>query len=122
MPSNVTRFEVLMYLSLGIGIVTAALQSQQVAADWRFGLSIQAVVLAVTIALIWLTARRRQNWARWLFLVLFLIGIPPFTLSIGNALRLNQFLGALKIGQLFLQGVAFYLIFSGNAVAWFRRR
>lgn len=121
MPANVTRFEILMYVSLGIGLATFTVQSEQSDATWQFVLANQAFVSLTTLTLVWLIARRRKNWARWLSFALFLLGVVPFTFTIGADLRFNHFLGLLKILQLASQGIAFYFIFSGDAVHWFKR-
>ena len=123
MPSNVARFEQLMYLTIGIGIINSALQFQSFSrqAGAAFTLFVQAVVFAFAVLLIWLIARRRANWARWVLLVMFLIGVVPFIPILSKTLQTSPLSGVLSIVQFLAQGIALYLVFTGNAVAWFKR-
>ena len=123
MPSNVIRFEQLMYLSLGIGIVFSALQFQRLVSQSSVALILttQAAVLGIMVLFIWLVARRRANWARWVLLVFFLLGLVPFIPYLSQTLQASPLSGSLSIAQLFAQGIALYLIFTGNAVEWFKK-
>lgn len=123
MPSNVARFEQLMYLSLGIGVIVAALQwSRNVAmAGTGFVLFVQAFVLAFMALFIWLVARRHKNWARWFLLVISILGLPGYLRLLGPLLRFNPVAGTLSLAQDVAQVVALLLIFTGDARAWFER-
>jgi hypothetical protein len=123
MPSNIARFEQLMYLSLGIGIVIAAMQYPSLSsnAGAALTLSIQASTFGIMLLFIWLIARRHANWARWVFLVISLAGLLAYIPVLGQMLRINPFSGILSMIQFLIQAVAFYLVFTGNAVAWFKR-
>ena len=118
MPSNVARFEQLMYLSLGIGIVIAALKYQSLPSG---AYAAFAVLLAMMALIVWLIARRHANWARWALLVIFLVGLVSFIPYLSITLQTNLLSGILSAVQCLVQGMALYLVFTGNAVAWFRR-
>ena len=121
MPSSVSRFELLMYISLVIGAVNSAIQYKALTAiaSPAFILGIQAFVFAIFILLIWLTARRRQNWARWTFLALFVIGLPFSVPQMYATLQANPIAGVLGIVQIVLQAYALFLVFTSDAGAWF---
>jgi len=121
MPPNVTRFEQLMYLSLGIGIINAALQYQDLSAQAGFTLFVQAFVLGISILFIWLIARRHTNWARWVLLIIFLPGVVAYIPLLSGMLQTNLLSGILSIIQFFFQGIALYLVFTGNSGAWFKK-
>jgi hypothetical protein len=126
-PSNVAHFEQLMYLSLAIGLINSALTwNHSVAQAFKLGgayfvLFIQIFVFAFIVMFIWLIARRRKNWARWVLLVLFVLGIPASVRLIGQWLRLEPLVGALSVVQSLLQVVALVSVFTGNARDWFKR-
>jgi len=124
MPSNVARFEQLMYLSLGIGVIISVLQFSYFESRTGAGfvLLVQAIVLAVFVLFIWLIARRRANWARWTLLVMFLLGLILFVPIVRETLQRSPLVAGLNITQLALQAVALYLVFTGNAVDWFKSR
>lgn len=123
MPSNVARFELLMYVSLVIGAVNSALQFQALTAQASpaFILGIQGFVFALFILLIWLIARKRQNWARWTFLVLFVIGLPFSVPQLLATLQTSPVSAGLSVVQIVMQAYALFLIFTGNAKDWFRK-
>ena len=114
-PKNVARFEQLMYLSLAVGIFVAALrwnESVQQALPLggsTFVLAVLGGTLVIFVLLIWLVARRRKNWARWLMLVLFILGLPPYVSTLGKMMRLNPASGVLNLTQVIVQVVAFAL-------------
>ena len=132
-PTNVTRFEQLMYLSLGIGIVVSALQYEDFVrkAVIHWGPDLPAFLLGgvlgtgvgfgALVLLIWLIARRRKSWARWVYLVLFLIGLPLSIPILGVMLKSNPISAILSIIQVLSQGLALYLIFTGDSANWFKK-
>ncbi|MGH7813082.1 MAG: hypothetical protein ACREQI_03665 [Candidatus Binataceae bacterium] len=85
-----------------------------------FVLFIQVFVLAFMVLFIWLVARRHKNWARWLLLVTFILGLPSYVLMRGPMLRSNPLAGSLNLAQLAAQVGALFLIFTGNARSWFQ--
>jgi hypothetical protein len=89
-------------------------------ASVAFVLTIQASVFAIVVLFIWLIARRRANWARWALLIMFLAGMVFYIPTLGQMLRTSPLSAILSIIQYFIEGLALYLVFTGNAVAWFR--
>lgn len=70
---------------------------------------------------IWLIARKRQNWARWISLVMVIIGIPSVIIDFDERFRLNAVAAILfHIGYLLLV-VAVVLLFRSDARQWFSR-
>ena len=123
MPRNVARVEQLMYVSVGLGILLAALRYDEAVAHagMAFVLIVQGCVFGLFVFVIWLTARRHANWARWVLLVLFLGGLIVYIPDLARVLRVNPLAAALSVLQYFLQGAALYLVFTGDAKVWFER-
>ncbi len=87
LPSNVARFEQLMYFSLGLSLVTFCVrlvEMHEMPLVWnRFvalasrigGVHVLVWVMlffdAFMLLLIWLVARQHKSWARWILLVMF---------------------------------------------------
>ena len=74
MPKSIAWFERLAYLSLVVGAASLVLHWSLVRSifgqnSYVYPIS-AAVTLAAQVMLIWLTARRRTNWARWMWIVL----------------------------------------------------
>ena len=124
MPSNVGRFEQLMYLTVGIGLIGSVLSwNRSVARASALGgatlvLFVQLSVLALMVLFIWLAARRHKNWARWLLLIVGIMGLPSYVGILGH--YLEPLAGVLILAQLLFQVIAFVLIFTGNARDWFK--
>jgi hypothetical protein len=125
MPSNVARFEALMYLSVAIAIVLFATQWASLASRasasgvLRIVVLTFALMLLVRVGLIWLTARKRQSWARWALLILVLLGLPQFLRILGPLLNEHPLVWAARVSQLALDTVAFVFIFTGDSREWF---
>ena len=123
MPTNVRRFEWLMYISLVLGIVNAILQYPAFSAriPGAFIIFIQAFVVAFFVLFIWLIARKRQNWARWIFVIFFVLGLPVYALGFTDLLQRTPAAALIGLVQLALQLGAVIFIFTGDAKPWFRR-
>src|SRR5437879_4941131 len=72
-PKNVQRFEVLLYLSILLDLLSAAFLGRDhfaglsAAAEARVNLIVVVIVLALC-GLVHVAARKRKNWARWALL------------------------------------------------------
>jgi hypothetical protein len=129
MPRNVMLFERLMYTSLAIGILNLFLDGIRLAASAPIaavgGLPFVVFVCVATAAslvlFIWLIARRRQNWARWVFLVLFVIGLVPVIQNLFTVLEAHPAAAYVSVVQLLLQQAALFFIFTGDAGPWFSK-
>lgn len=124
MPKNVQRFEWLMYLGLAIGVVAAPFNERVHEAFAKFGPAVffgVAVFPAIVVLIIWAIARQHQNWLRWTMLILFLIGlwwtIPE---ALGEFPR-YMVDGLARVIVLVLHAMAYYFIFTGDAVPWFKK-
>src|SRR6266849_8534689 len=100
-PSNVVRFEYLMYLQFGICEIVFASQwrtwSQSVAHKAGFVIFgaafLFALLLAFVVLVIWLAARRHKNWARWFLLVTGILGLPGYVKNLGQMLLFSPVAG-----------------------------
>jgi len=86
----------------------------------RVGLLIVAN-FGLILLLVWLIARRRMGWPRYLVGGLFALGLPYALQSLPAELAAYPVDGLLSVGQLALQAAALVLIFTGNARAWFAK-
>jgi hypothetical protein len=125
MPSNVRNFFWLNCSSLLLGLIIAAFIDPKLAVEGKavgglsYVITIQVIVYAVMLFLLWLIAFKRKNWARWVWLALFLLGSPAYIAIFKNIFGITV-QGGISLLQVSLQIIALYLIFTGNAVQWFR--
>jgi hypothetical protein len=126
-PSNVIRFEQLMYLSIALGVINTAHDWNRLVSIARpeggaaFVLFVNGGVLGILILLIWLSARRAKNWARWVYLAIFVLGLPGGGRQVAINLSQRPVSGIIGVIQTALQVAALFLIFTGNSREWFRR-
>jgi hypothetical protein len=122
-PSRVLWFEKLFYASAGLSVIGIAL-------DWANGIHLVTflamyILLCVQILLIWLAARRRKNWARWLLLAYFLAWVIISILGAGlNSRSPNWEPPAIpqqvvKIAKILLEDIGLILVFTGGSRRWF---
>ena len=120
MPVTVRAFEVLAYLTLPILMVRDYLTRYGSMRPARMAI-IWAISVAVCSLFIWLIARRRKNWARWLFVVLTFAGTvgtfwtKGFDLHHGAAGNIAYYLSYL------LSIVCACLLLSPASAMWFRK-
>jgi hypothetical protein len=120
-PAVVRRAIGLLWASLAIGALKTPL-------DWadlisRASVSFNAFVIvstfAVTAFFIWKIGQGK-NWARIVFLMLFLLGIVPFVFVLGSEFARSPASGLLSTVQFGLQAVAVFLIFTSPGKGWFQ--
>lgn len=129
MPRHVVLFERLMYASLAIGMLILALDGPRkaelpeirAAGGLPFLIAGAVFILAIIALIVWLIARRRKNWARWLLAVLCVAGIVAAVPVFLDVLNGNPAAAVLSGVQLILQLTALYYIFTGDAPPWFQK-
>lgn len=124
MPSNVSRFEILTYLSVIIAQFHYFLFQFPGAlrrGDIFYSLSVDAVLSLITIIFVWAIARNRADWVRWLTLVSFVLIMPWDSWQIFRIFSVNSPSAGLLALIAILQGAGLYFVFTGNARAWFKR-
>lgn len=121
-PRSVAIFEALYLLTILISVVQSSLGWHQVTAiaSPALVIAVQVITMAILLALVLLVSRRRQNWARWVLVVLFVIGLP----ALAKIVMSGQLPGSLwiTIVQTVLQLVALFMLFTPPSQAWFRKR
>lgn len=129
MPRSVALFERLMYASLALSLLVigldgtrmAALPEVQASGGIGFLIATGLFTVAILMLFIWLIARRRKNWARIVFVVLFVLGLIPFAQNFVNVLAANPLAAAVSALQMLLQVAALFFVFSSSARPWFKR-
>jgi hypothetical protein len=119
-PPNVSRFEILMYLSLLVIVVSGILFVSGEFADTAAGTAWFAGAVLLMIVtwsfIIRLAARKRMNWARWFLLILQGCGVASLlTRLIEPAGGIVLDLAASAFGS-----VGLYFAFTVDAKAWFK--
>jgi hypothetical protein len=118
-PKNVSRFEILSYLSVAGGLIGAALADGGPLSRVNVFIFVFAVQLigAVAVAVCWLiylAARKRKAWARWAVAAWQALNVlSMFANEAPSAL-------ALDVVSVMLGIAGLYFARSGDAKEWFR--
>lgn len=128
MPKSIVWFERLAYLSLLFSILSQALHWSFVQAAFGENFYVYPVSAALTLAaqgmLIFLTARRRTNWARWVWIVLSVVlsGFAAIAAIMGTDAGIDpDFLAALaRYGMYAIGFLSATLLLTSEAHHWFR--
>lgn len=119
-PSEIVWFERIIIATLVLGVFNSWIAWPQMAAmsSPAFVISIQLFTFAVMIGLTLLIVRRRSNVAKWVFIALYLIGLP----MVAQQIMSGALSGSLAITfiQAVAQAVAFVLLFTPSSRHWLK--
>ena len=120
-PKNVLWFEALLYASLMLDALSLAFQDRTPTAELieQMILIVAAAVVLLQVFFVWLAARHRKNWPRWVLAATFLLsGILLFQVIGENGLELDPF-ASIGIVSCVLTAAGLYFSFTGDARGWF---
>lgn len=120
-PKDVLRFEILLYASLLVDALAAALfgASPEVTteATEAFLSLLTAILIAGLTFLVWLAARRRKAWARWTLFALFVLTLVSYAGSLDQmTFGLRAVMDVVSVA---LSIAGFFFSFTGEARQWF---
>lgn len=122
-PGSVRSAVIVLWGSLGLGLVSVLVDNARLAsiAAPLFTNLVLLLTFGILAGLILLLSARR-NWARYAFVVLFLVGLIPGLPGLITELRTVPVLGAISGIQVAMQAYACVLLFSAEANGWYRSR
>ena len=121
-PRNVLWFEALLYASLMLDALSVAFQDRTPTAELTEQMILAATMVAGAMILllvyfVWLAARQRKNWPRWVLAAALLLSVISLFQVIGeNALELDS---GIEIVSCVLTAAGLYFSFTGDARGWF---
>ena len=122
-PKEVTRAVLLIAASFAIGGIRAVFDLAQKVSGVYFLVALLLLVIFLGICFFFVNRiAAGKNWARIVFLVLFLIGLPLAVPGYVAELRINPLHGSFSIIIALLQLVGTYLLFKKDSNIWFRRQ
>ena len=88
-PRNVLWFEVLLYLSLMLDALSVAFRTARRAPSMTESMITMASVMAAGLILllvyfVWLAARQRKNWPRWVLAAVLVLSVISLVQVIGD--------------------------------------
>jgi peptidoglycan/LPS O-acetylase OafA/YrhL len=122
LPKNVFRFEVLLYASLMLDALSVAVQDRTPTGDMTDQMIMANTLLAggmilLLLYFVWLAARRRKNWPRWVLAAALVLSMIALFQVIGeNGVELDSLI---EIASCALTAAGLYFSFTGDAQGWF---
>jgi peptidoglycan/LPS O-acetylase OafA/YrhL len=120
-PRNVFRFEVLLYASLMLDALSVAVQDRTPTADMTEPMIMANTLIGggmilLLLYFVWLAARRRKNWPRWVLAAALVLSVISLLQVIGaNGFELDS---VIEIVSCVLTGAGLYYSFTGDAKGW----
>ncbi|MDD1531126.1 hypothetical protein C7U92_28525 [Bradyrhizobium sp. WBOS7] len=121
-PSNVRRFEALLYASLMLDALSVAVQDRTPNAEMTEQMIMTGTLLAggmilLLLYFVRLAARERRNWPRWVLAAALVLSVISLGQIIGaKGLELDS---AIEIVSCALTTMGLYFSFTGDAQGWF---
>ena len=121
-PKNVLWFQTLLYASLMLDALSVAFQDRTPSRDMTDSMIMAATMLAGGMILllfyfVWLAARKRKNWPRWVLAAALVLSMISLVQVIGdNGLELDS---GIEIVSCALTAAGLYFSFTGDAQGWF---
>jgi cell division protein FtsW (lipid II flippase) len=122
LPRNVFRFEVLLYASLMLDSLSVAVQDRTPTADMTDQMIMGTTLVAggmilLFLLFVWLAARKRKNWPRWVLAAFLVFSVISLFQVIGeNGVELGSLI---EIVSCALTAAGLYFSFTGDAQGWF---
>ena len=121
-PRNVLWFEVLLYLSLTLDALSVAFRDRTPTERMTESMIMveslfAAGLLLLLVYFVWLAARRRKNWPRWVLTAVLILSAVTLIEVIGTSGL--EFSSAVEIVSSALTVAGLYFSFTGDAVGWF---
>ncbi|MBR0777847.1 hypothetical protein JQ543_17870 [Bradyrhizobium diazoefficiens] len=121
-PSNVRRFEALLYASLMLDALSVAVQDRTPSAAVTEQMIMTSTLLAggmilLLVYFVQLAAQGRKNWPRWVLAAALVLSVISLAQIIGEkGLELDS---AIEIVSCVLTAFGLYFSFTGDAQGWF---
>ncbi|MCJ9703943.1 MULTISPECIES: hypothetical protein [unclassified Bradyrhizobium] len=121
-PSNVRRFEALLYASLMLDALSVAVQDRTPNAEMTEQMIMTGTLLAggmilLLVYFVRLAAHHRKNWPRWVLAAALVLTVISLGQIIGEkGMELDS---AIEIVSCALTTMGLYFSFTGDAQGWF---
>lgn len=117
-PKSIANFEYLYLLAILVEVVHIALQWPLLSGDGT-ALATRMISVALTLGLVWLTARRRNKIARILLTLVFVAALPMAAYIFQPGVPIASVI--ITATQVLLQAGALVLLFTPASRAWFEQ-
>ncbi len=121
-PRNVWWFEVLLYLSLTLEAQSIAFADRTPSRDMTEQMITVTTLMAAGVILlfvlfVWLAARRRKNWPRWVLAAVLVLQAISLVQAVSE--KGVEFDSVIAMVSCALMATGLYFSFTGDAQGWF---
>ena len=125
-PQSIVNFERIVIAMVLLGVVSTYLSWERLvsyAESQGFGsnfvIATQAIGLAVTLLLVWLIARKRNEIAKWVWVILIVFGLVVSIGGVVGGIETVRPSVALQALQWVLSLASLWFLFRPDSTAWF---
>lgn len=125
-PKSIVMFERVVVISLLLGILNAFLMWDRLSADAAAQgmtsdtlITVQAITTAIYLLLIWFIARKGSPVAKWIYVVLTVLGVLLALAGMGQTMTMGAASIVITVIQYILLIFSVWLLFKPDAKAWF---
>lgn len=121
-PASIRRFDIVSKIGVGLsvfGFLISALSHQMMMAG-GVGALIGFLVIALNLFILYMIVMQGKLWAKWVFVILYAIGLVGFILSIGMIFMFGLITGLINLVHYGLGGYATYLLFQKDSEPFFK--
>jgi len=121
-PRNVLLFEIMLYLSLMLDALSVAFQDRTpdagvTSSTITIATAMTGLLILLLLYFVWLAARKRKNWPRWVLAAALLFSVGSLWQAIGEiGLELDS---SIEVVSCLLTAAGLYFSFTGDAQDWF---
>jgi hypothetical protein len=125
-PKSIALFEKIAYLALALGIASVVINYpvtiKTPGATANMVVAIQSLSVVLQILFIWLIARRRKNWARWIWIAVMFGGTAiAIVMGFSHPVPQNGLAGSAAFYLVYVASlVSAICLLQADAWAWFR--
>jgi hypothetical protein len=119
-----TKAKYLVYLTLFIGVIKFII-TDTIAQEGLISDPSSLIILAITFSVIFFVGYKlgqARNWARYIYLFLFVVGIVDFPVLVTAEYKISPIVGIMSFCQTAVQLYVLILLFSKPSRDWFRSR
>jgi formate-dependent nitrite reductase membrane component NrfD len=125
-PKSIVNFERTVLASLALSVLGSAVsweRASTMAADAGLGtgylIGVAAFTLVLTLLLLWFIARKGSPIAKWIYVVVAVLGFIGGVASIGQVLEYGALSAGITILSYILSALSLWFLFRPDANAWF---
>ena len=126
-PNIIRKSLQILWVTQIIGIIRTSIEFPRLSQQGSRGGGAEYVLFItifsfLIVSLLIYLIGKRKNWARWMYVFLFVIGLPFSIKPLIQSIQLEPFSGFLGLIQPVAQSVVCVLLFTAPSRAWFNKK